>query len=98
MAVIDKLQKQESLQAKKSSKQQQSIFTTYEQQIAKLTKQIKMPGVTSMKRQHIFKSDSMEKYDVFVSHATEDKENFINEFVELLQKDFCLKVWYDVIN
>ena len=49
-----------------------------------------MPEATSMQQQHIFESDSMEEYDIFVSHATEDKKSFSNEFVELLQKDFGL--------
>ena len=37
-------------------------------------------------------------YDVFVSHSTEDKESFANEFVQLLQDNFGLKVWYDAIS
>lgn len=49
-----------------------------------------MPEATSMQQQYIFESDSMEEYDIFVSHATEDKKSFSNEFVELLQKDFGL--------
>lgn len=35
-----------------------------------------------------------EEYDVFVSHAWEDKEDFVDEFVEELKKQ-GLKVWYD---
>ncbi len=34
------------------------------------------------------------QYDVFVSHAWEDKESFVDEFVEELQK-LNLRVWYD---
>ena len=33
-------------------------------------------------------------YDVFVSHASEDKEEFVRDFVECLRKN-GLKVWYD---
>jgi hypothetical protein len=34
------------------------------------------------------------QYDVFVSHAWEDKESFVDEFVQELQK-LNLNVWYD---
>lgn len=37
---------------------------------------------------------SEEEYDVFVSHAWEDKEDFVDEFVSELRKQ-GLKVWYD---
>lgn len=37
---------------------------------------------------------SEEEYDVFVSHAWEDKEDFVDEFVSELRKQE-LKVWYD---
>ena len=37
---------------------------------------------------------SDEEYDVFVSHAYEDKESFVDEFVEALRNQ-GLKVWYD---
>ncbi|GFI62136.1 hypothetical protein IMSAG049_01309 [Clostridiales bacterium] len=40
----------------------------------------------------------MEENDVFVSHFKENKESFANEFVQLLQNDFGLKVWYDAIS
>ena len=35
-----------------------------------------------------------EEYDVFVSHAYEDKESFVDEFVAALRNQ-GLKVWYD---
>ena len=36
----------------------------------------------------------MPEYDVFVSHAWEDKEDFVNEFVDAL-RNLGIKVWYD---
>lgn len=36
----------------------------------------------------------MENYDVFISHATEDKENFVRPLAELLTEK-GIKVWYD---
>ena len=35
-----------------------------------------------------------EEYDVFVSHAWEDKEDFVEEFVQEL-RNLGIKVWYD---
>ncbi len=34
------------------------------------------------------------KYDIFISHATEDKDEFVRDLVQLLNKA-DLKVWYD---
>lgn len=96
--VANKLQKEEDSQAKKLAKQQQNIFAAYERQIDELTKQIQREESISTAEQKIFETDSMEEYDVFVSHSTEDKESFANEFVQLLQNDFGLKVWYDAIS
>ena len=39
-------------------------------------------------------SAMIEKYDVFISHATEDKEAFVRPLAELL-KNRGIKVWYD---
>ena len=94
----NKLQREEDSQTKKSARQQQNIFTAYERQIDELTKQITMKGAISTARPQIFENDSTEEYDGFVSHSTEDKESFANAFVQLLQDDFGLKVWYDAIS
>ena len=37
---------------------------------------------------------TLPEYDVFVSHAWEDKEEFVDEFVDELRK-LGVKVWYD---
>lgn len=37
---------------------------------------------------------NQEKYDVFISHASEDKEAMARPLAEFLQR-FCLQVWYD---
>ena len=31
----------------------------------------------------------------FISHASEDKESFVRELVDVLMKDYNIKVWYD---
>lgn len=95
---VGKLQKEEATQAKTLAKQQKNVFTAYERQINELTKQIVMQENIAKEENIIFESNSEEKYDVFVSHATEDKESFSDEFVLILQEKYNLKVWYDVVS
>lgn len=93
-----KLQKEEITQAKSLNKQQEKIYATYEKQISDLTKQV-TEQVTSMKTSNnIFNSDGTEEFDVFLSHATEDTETFCDEFSNILQEKYGLKVWYDSIS
>lgn len=40
------------------------------------------------------KENELKKYDVFISHAWEDKESFVEKFVGELEK-LNIKVWYD---
>lgn len=42
-------------------------------------------------------NDSSVFYDVFISHAWEDKETFVNDFVAALEKE-KISVWYDSNN
>ena len=93
-----KLQKEESTYQKALVKQQKDIHAAYEQQIAELKQQIKIQQNMSEQVDNIFDSNSLEEYDVFVSHATEDKESFSDEFVKILQEKYNLKVWYDAIS
>lgn len=93
-----KLQKEELSHAKKAEKQQKDIYTAYENQIKELNNQIRMSEVAVKSEKSIFDSEFEEKYDVFVSHATEDKESFVDEFVDILQQKYNLKVWYDAVS
>lgn len=93
-----KLQKEELAQANKVEKQQRNIYEAYEQQIKELQEQIEMSREVVKNERNIYDSDSEEEYDVFVSHATEDKEGFSDEFVRILQEKYNLKVWYDAVS
>ena len=73
-------------------------YSAYENQIKELTNQIRMSEATVKSEKSIFDSESEEEYDVFVSHATEDKESFADEFVDILQQKYNLKVWYDAVS
>lgn len=48
------------------------------------------------KRSKPEESEKEAMYDVFISHASEDKESFVNPLVEALQ-DAGIRVWYDAL-
>lgn len=85
-----KLQKEQQNEQKKQDKANRQIQASYEARIKELQQQISQPVVTSASTP--IAAD--EEYDVFVSHAYEDKESFVDEFVEALRNQ-GLKVWYD---
>lgn len=85
-----KLQKEQQNEQLKQDKANQRLFTSYATKIAELQHQL---TVTKLDKKQITMG-SDEEYDVFVSHAWEDKENFADEFVLELRNQ-GLKVWYD---
>lgn len=88
----NKLSKEEQKIREKTKKDQKEILSIQQQ----ITRELEL-----QKRQSLHKIESLKpiqaeaiNYDVFVSHASEDKEEFVRDFVECLQN--CgLKVWYD---
>lgn len=85
-----KLQHEENVIRKKQEKEFRDMKNDYEKRIAESTK---IPDILN-KQVEINEDQNIEKYDVFVSHAWEDKESFVDEFVNCLRK-LDLKVWYD---
>ena len=68
---------------------------------AKLPSGFYSPQVESLyeeinKRSKPEESEKEAMYDVFISHASEDKESFVNPLVEALQ-DAGIRVWYDAL-
>ena len=68
----------------------QRLLSLYQTQIKDLEHRLKQITISSSNKNQ----SSDEQFDVFVSHATEDKETFVDEFVEELKKQ-GLRVWYD---
>lgn len=93
-----RLQKEESRQANFLAKQQERIYKSYEKQIYDLTKKVNDQVALPISEKHIFDSGTNEEFDVFISHATEDKETFGDEFARILQEKYDLKVWYDSLS
>lgn len=86
-----KLQKAEMQENKKRDSDIKNMRQMYEARIEELTKATVVPVVLHNGNSA---SDSGETYDVFISHAWEDKEGFVDEFVAELEK-LGIKVWYD---
>lgn len=89
-----KLQKAQQDEQKKQDKVLKKMQKTYEDRIEELSNQaVEQLRINS----NIGTTDNqqvLEEYDVFISHAWEDKDSFADEFVEALQ-DYGIKVWYD---
>ena len=93
-----KLQREEVADRKKRDYSQKSIQQGYENRIEELTaqinKQLGTPLDQSIPISGSYIETDNEEYDVFISHAWEDKVDFVDDFVtELNQLD--IKVWYD---
>ena len=87
-----KMQKAQLDEDKKKDKKMKSMQASYENRVRELTSQLSVkPLITEAV--HVYEALS-EEYDVFVSHAWEDKESFVDEFVAELEK-LDIKVWYD---
>lgn len=90
-----KLQKEESDEAKKSEKAQETMYNYYEKRISDLINEVnQQTNNTHSISSFLYENDLEEEYDVFVSHAWEDKECFVDELVDALT-ELKIEVWYD---
>lgn len=96
-----KLQKEQQDDDKKRVKEQEKIRQSYETRINALTSQmeqsIHMPFRNSYSEDRE-ENKAVEKYDVFISHASEDKDSFVRELASTLQDKYNIKVWYDELS
>lgn len=82
-----KLQKEERSQQKKDEKKNKAVLSSYQARIDELQGQLRYTVAPPINRE-------AEEYDVFVSHAFEDKEDFVDDLVSEMRK-LDLKIWYD---
>ena len=88
-----KLQKAQQDEQKKQVRQLKNMQTSYENRIAQLQSLV-VPVKSHRDGGNSEDITTDAEYDVFISHAWEDKESFADEFVEELRKrNLC--VWYD---
>ena len=86
-----KLQKEERGQQKKDEKKNKAVLSSYQARIEDLQGQLR---ATVVPLSTPTCGEEPEEYDVFVSHAFEDKEDFVDDLVAEMRK-LDLKVWYD---
>ena len=85
-----KMQKAQRDEEKKKDKRMKSMQVSNENRVKELTNQLSVkPLIPETIHTYV---ESNEEYDVFVSHAWEDKEGFVDEFVAELEK-LDIKVW-----
>lgn len=87
-----KLQKEQNREKKKEQNSIKRMQQSYEKKIAEMESEL-LPKHILENREQV-EDDEAPEYDVFVSHAWEDKESFVDEFVQAL-RDRNLQVWYD---
>lgn len=87
-----KLNKEEQKERDKAKKEQKEILTLQQQ----ITREMQRQKTQSLHSFDVLKPQPIVEniYDVFVSHASEDKNEFVRDFVKCLQEN-GLNVWYD---
>ena len=97
----NKLNKEQEKEDKKKDAKIAADQKATEQAMSNLNKRVKTVQ-DEQKRLHsvlypLLRVEESESYDVFISHASEDKATFVNEFVQELI-NLNVKVWYDKLN
>lgn len=91
-----KLQKEEAAERKKSEKAQAALQRDYENRIDELTGQIQAQAIVAS-QSHLYVKTEDEEFDVFISHASEDKSDFVDGLYHELDSR-GIKVWYDAMS
>ena len=88
-----KLQKEEAADRKKNDREQVSFQRNYERIIDQLTGQLNDRS-DIIPQKHLYSITDVEEYDVFISHASEDKETIADSLYHELDIR-GVRVWYD---
>ena len=95
-AAVQRLQKEETAERKRQDRATQQIMKYYESRIEELQNMTASTiPITATPIVRVDEEQDMPEYDVFVSHAWEDKDDFVDEFVDEL-RNLDIKVWYDI--
>lgn len=92
LELLSKLHKEEQKERDKAKKEQKEMLTLQQQ----ITREMEKQKTQSLHSFDVLKPQPVIQttYDVFVSHASEDKDEFVRYFVICLQER-GLNVWYD---
>jgi hypothetical protein len=91
------LQREELVASKRAEKSQRELQQNYEHRIAELTSQLAQNISSQVATTHLYSETGDEEYDVFLSHASEDKKSFVDDLYQELSQA-GIKVWYDDMN
>lgn len=91
------LQREMEKENKKTLQAQKKMQEEYERKVNELTQSLNKALSPQSHTTHIYEETNDVEYDVFISHASEDKEPFVEDLVNALQKR-GVKVWYDSLN
>ncbi|MBR0425413.1 MAG: toll/interleukin-1 receptor domain-containing protein [Clostridia bacterium] len=87
-----KLQKEQQAEKKKEKKQTDQMLMSMQRKYESRINELEKQSMPMMVRDEYREAEK--EYDVFVSHASEDKADFVDELVrEMKNRD--IKVWYD---
>ena len=81
---------------RRQQRTQTDMMRRYENQISELTTALSQSVSAQLSPKNLYSNAETEEYDVFISHASEDKEGFVNEFKTELERR-GVNVWIDDI-
>ncbi|WEK34679.1 MAG: toll/interleukin-1 receptor domain-containing protein [Candidatus Pseudobacter hemicellulosilyticus] len=94
LKLLQDLNKEEQRERDKVKREQQEILSL-QQSITREMERQKNISLNALPKLALYQShNSQKQYDVFVSHASEDKAGFVRPFVEALVEK-GLSIWYD---
>jgi len=91
------LQKAVARENKQNELNHKKLQEQYEQRVRELTEALQNATMTQTTPHSLYDENDNAEYDVFISHASEDKETFVNDLVQALMNR-GIKVWYDSQN
>lgn len=91
------LQREIEKENKKNLLEQKKMQDMYEQKVEALTKSLNEALASNQPSTNLYNQTDESEYDVFISHASEDKSPFVEDLVKALN-DRDVKVWYDSLS
>lgn len=91
------LQKVQNKENQKMLQTQRMMQEQYERRVKELTTVLQISTSSQNGQYNLYDQIEDVEYDVFISHATEDKKTFVEDLVNALREK-AVKVWYDSLN
>ena len=92
--ISETLQRESEQENRRQQHEQENLMRNYENRISQLSAALSQAVTTRAVISNTFTEEDTAEYDVFISHASEDKDSFVRDFALELQKR-GIKVWID---